>query len=605
MDYSPFQPSPNPVGSAPYTTLLASVLKGGNEAVADFLRGDSGAEAIGSNNWVVDGTRTASGKPLLANDPHLGTHVPSTWYLAHISAPDFDVIGATLPGTPAVALGRNRFIAWGATNVAADVEDLYVERLNDTGTAVEWRGAMTPITTISETIAIRGSQPLQWTVRVTPHGPLVSDAINANEAAAVRPNNAPRPPPREPLAFRWTALDPDDSTLAAFLQLNEARNWEQFTRALRSFVVPSQNFVYADVDGHIGYYAPGRIPIRAGGDGSRPVEGWTGAAEWTGWVPFDELPHLYDPPGHMIVTANNRPAPADYRYHLGFEWTEPYRAQRITDLLQNATRLTPDDFARIQADTISLHARALLPLLLSHVRPEAADARHAVDLLRQWDGSSAPGSAAAAIFQEWFYRLVPVIAGDELGPLVTESYRSRYSFVSRFLARTLTDPQAAKWCDDVASRQVESCDEAVTAALTRGLADLSARLGSDMSRWRWDAVHPAVFPHSGLDALQAIRPFLSRSVPNGGDWATVNVGPVDAEHAFEQHTVPGYREIVDLSPANDSRFMIDVGQSGLQMSPHYDDYLENWRAVRHRKMRMERADIERSAIGRLRLVPEN
>jgi penicillin amidase len=589
----------------PTTSALASALSQGIPAVTDFLLGGGRTEALGSNNWVVDGTLTASGKPLLANDPHLGTHVPSTWYLAHLSAPGFDVIGATLPGAPAVALGRNRSIAWGATNVAADVEDLYREHLDEAGTSVEFRGAKSPVVRIPEIIRIRGGQAVQLTVRVTPHGPLVSDWINASNAALVVPPGAQKPPPVEPLAFRWTALDSDDSTLVSFLQLNEARNWEQFTEALRSFVVPSQNFVYADVDGHIGYYAPGRIPIRGSGDGSRPAEGWSGDSEWTGWVPFDQLPHLYDPPGHVIITANNRPGPADYPYHLGLEWVEPYRAQRVTDLLQGAAKLTPDDFARMQADTMSLHAKTLLPLLLARVHPQSAPDRQAVELLRSWDGDAKAASAAQAIFEEWFYVLVPIVVSDDLGPLSTENYRSRFSFVTRFLVHTLNDPKAAAWCDDLKTPRVETCDDAVTAALTRGVADLTRRLGADMARWRWDAVHRAVFPHSGLDALAAMRPFLSRSVPNGGDWSTVNVGPIDVDHPFEQRSVPGYREIIDLSPANDSRFLNDVGQSGHPMSTHYDDFLADWRAVKHRKMRMDRADVDRGAIGLLRLTPQN
>jgi penicillin amidase len=586
-----------------WSGALAASLSEGPGAVRDFLLGGTATEGLGSNNWVVDGTRTASGKPLLANDPHLGTHVPSTWYLAHMSAPDFEVIGATLPGAPAVALGRNRSIAWGATNVAADVEDLYRERLDESGTAVEFRGAKTPVIVIPETIHIRGARPVQLAVRVTPHGPLVSDAINATNASLVLPAGAPKPPPLEPLAFRWTALDNDDSTIVSFLQLNEARDWDQFTAALRSFDVPSQNFVYADVDGHIGYYAPGRIPIRSSGDGSRPAEGWSGEAEWTGWVPFDELPHLYDPPSHVIITANNRPAPAEYQYHLGLEWPEPYRAQRITDLLQDAAKLTPDDFARIQADTVSLHAKTLVPLLLAHVHPESKADRQAVELLRQWSGDAAAGSAAEAIFEEWFYLLVPIVVADDIGPLIKD-YRSRFSFATRFLMQTLNDPKAAAWCDDVKTPGVDTCDKAVTFALSRAVADLAGRLGGDMTRWRWGAVHRAVFPHSGLDALQALRPFLSRSVPNGGDWSTVNVGPVDVDHPFEQHSVPGYREIIDLSPANDSRFAIDVGQSGHPLSKHYDSFLADWQAVKHRKMRMDRAEIESSAIGRLRLTPQ-
>ena len=589
----------------PTSSALASALSDGIPAVRDFLLRGGTTEGLGSNNWVVDGTRTASGKPLLANDPHLSTHVPSTWYLAHVSAPDFDVIGATLPGAPAVALGRNRFIAWGATNVAADVEDLYREHLDAAGTSVEFQGAMTPVMTVPETIRIRGAPPVQLSVRITRHGPLVSDAINTNNASA-----APRPgvlkaAPVEPLAFRWTALDDDDSTIGSFLKLNEARNWNEFTEALRSFVVPSQNFVYADVDGHIGYYAPGRIPVRAGGDGSRPAEGWTGDAEWTGWVPFGELPHLFDPPTHEIITANNRPAPADYSYHLGLEWPEPYRAQRITDLLQGATKLTSGDFARMQADTLSLHAKALVPLFIAHAQPGGKPDRDAVELLRQWNADASADSPAEAIFEQWFYDLVPTIVGDDLGPLVTKDYRSRFSFATRFLVRTLTDPKAAAWCDDVKSPGVETCDDAVTVALGRAIAELTRRLGGDIGRWRWDAVHPAVFPHSGLDSLSALRPLLSRSVPNGGDWSTVNVGPIDVDHPFEQHSVPGYREIIDLSPANDSRFLTDVGQSGHPLSKHYDDFLPDWRTVKHRKMRMERSDIERGAIGRLRLTPQN
>jgi len=592
-------------GTHSTSAAWAAALSGGLPQASDFLRRGGSTEALGSNNWVVDGTLTASGKPLLANDPHLGTRVPSTWYLAHLSAPDFEIIGATLPGAPAVALGRNRFIAWGATNVAADVEDLYLERLDPAGTAAEFQGAIVPITTVPETITVRGADPVQLSVRFTRHGPLVSDAINANnQSAAARPG-IPKAAPVEPLAFRWTALDDDDSTLVSFLKLNEARNWSEFTDALRAFVVPSQNFVYADVDGHIGYYAPGHIPIRASGDGSRPAEGWTGAAEWTGWVPFDELPHLFDPPSHQIITANNRPAPADYRYHLGFEWPEPYRAQRITDLLQGATKLTSSDFARIQGDTVSLHAKALVPLFLAHARPHDKPQRDAVELLTGWNANASADSAGQAIFEQWFYELVPTIVGDDLGPLVTKDYRSRFSFATRFLIRTLTDPKAAAWCDDVKSPAVETCDDAVTTALGRAIAELTRRLGGDIGRWRWDAVHPAVFPHGGLDSLSTLRPLLSRSVPNGGDWSTINVGPVDVDRPFEQHTVPGYREIIDLSPANDSRFLTDVGQSGHPLSRHYDDFLPDWRAVKHRKMRMERADIDRGALGRLRLTPRN
>ena len=597
-------------GSATWSGALARSLSTGHPAVREFLLGSATSDALGSNNWVVDGTLTESGKPLLANDPHLGAQMPSLWYLAHVSAGDFDVIGATLPGAPAVAIGRNRFIAWGETNVAADVEDLFRERLDPTGKFAQFRGAQEPLQLITETIHVKGAASVQLQVRLTRHGPLVSDAINANNAELPR---GPRPAVLEPLAFRWTALDPQDTTIASFLGLNEARNWDDFTAALRDFVVPSQNFVYADVNGHIGYYAPGHIPIRAHGDGSLPADGWSGEAEWTGWVPFEELPHTYDPPEHFIVTANNRPAPPTYPHLIGLEWTEPYRAQRITDLLHQLGgskgparrgKLTPDDFAAIQADTFSLHADALLPLLLERVHQQSVSDEQAIAMLRGWNRDARGDSGAAALFQAWLLRLTPAIAGDELGPLATADYMGleRSSFVARFLANTLALPDSP-WCDDVRTPARETCDDAVLTALHAAVGDLTRQLGGDMTRWRWDAVHRAVFPHQGLDAVALLRPLLSRSIPHGGDWSTVNVGPVVANHPYDQHSIPGYREIVDLSPRNDSRFLDAVGESGHPLSRHYDDFLRDWQAVRHRRMRMERADIERGAIGHLRLTP--
>jgi penicillin amidase len=546
----------------------------------------------------VDGTLTASGKPLLANDPHLATRVPSLWYLAHLSAGDFDVIGATLPGAPAMAIGRNRHIAWGETNMFADVEDLYRERLDPAGKNAEFAGALEPLRILDETIAVSGKAPVTVTVRITRHGPLVSDAINANNAES---DVTPKPLPIEPLAFRWTALDDQDDTVVAFLKINEATNWTDFTAALRSFVVPSQNFVYADVDGHIGYYAPGRVPIRASGDGSIPAEGWTGAMEWTGWIPFDGLPHAYDPPNHFIVTANNRPVPADYPHAIGLDYLEPFRAQRITDLIRQKNKLTPEDFRAIQADTFSSHAQALLPLLLRRVHASDTTDLQALALLRRWNYDARGDRAEPAIFEAWFVGLARSLIVDELGRPLTDVYERRFTFVHRFLTQTLTAGDSA-WCNDVATPETETCDEAVTSALHDAVETLRRSLGDDVLQWRWEDVHRAVFPHA-LDSIGALRPLLSRSRPSAGDWSTVNVGAVAVDRPFLQTEVPGYRQIVDLSPANDSRFLDAVGQSGHFLSPHYADFLDDWRAVRHKPMRMDRARIEHGAIGHLTLTP--
>ena len=584
--------------SAAFSAALEAGLHEGLPAVADFLLKGGRVEALGSNNWVIDGTMSASGKPMLANDPHLGTKMPSLWYLAHVSAGDFEMAGATLPGAPAVALGRNRHIAWGATNVAADVEDLYLEHLDDSGKAAEFRGAFEPLRMVRETIGVKGAAPVVVDVRITRHGPLISDALNAINAASTA---AEKPAPLPPMAFRWTALDETDDTVAAFMRINAARNWTEFVDAMRAYTSPTQNFVYGDVDGHIGYFAPGHIPVRASGDGAMPVEGWTGEHEWTGWIPFDELPQAYDPPDHYIVTANHRPMPASYPYLIALEYPDPYRAQRITDLLSGRSKLTPDDFRAIQADTLSLHAARLVPALLAHLTQPSARVLDAAQRLRAWDFDARGDSAAEAIFQAWFLRLAPTIAGDELGTALN-GYRGRFSFVSRFVLG-LTQGGDAAWCDDVSTSAVESCDQTITRALELGLADLTTAMGDDMSRWRWDGVHRAVFPHQPLDSQKILRWFLSRSVPNGGDWSTVNVGPASADSPFDQVSVPGYRQVIDLSPANDSWFLDAVGQSGHFLSPFYDDALTEWQEVRLRKMRLSTADINDGAIGTLTLIP--
>jgi penicillin G amidase len=558
--------------------------------------------ALGSNNWVVDGTMTASGKPLLANDPHLDGQIPSLWYLAHLSAGDFDVIGATLPGAPAVVLGRNKFIAWGATNVMADVQDLYRERFDKTGTFAEFRGQAEPVKIVQEVIGVKGRPAVTLNVRITRHGPIISDAINANNLSSTPQGE--KPVFVEPLAFRWTALDPDDSSVTSFLRLNEARNWNEFTAALRDFVVPAQNFVYADVDGHIGYYAPAHYPIRAQGDGAEIADGWTGNAEWTGWVPFDQMPHAYDPPEHYIVTANNKPTPPGYSPAISGEFIDAYRAQRIIDRLRQTKALTPDDFASIQADTYSLHAKELLPILFARVHPTDARDAQAVQILKQWNFDARGDSAAAAIFQSWYYELPIAVLGDELGTRLTTDYLGldRNSIRSRFLIDSLKTKDNA-WCDDVRTPKKESCDDAVSLALHEAVERLARPLGDDMRTWRWDSVHRAIFAHSVFNTLPVLGRWLRREVGHGGDWSSVDVGSVFAARPFEQHSLPGYRDIIDLSPANDSRFLDAVGQSGHRLSPHYDDALALWAYHKYRKMRMNRTDIDNRALGHLRLTP--
>lgn len=594
----PVQPLQPVQPMTPWTSALAEALSG-HPSVRDLLLGGARVEGLGSNSWVVGGARTATGTPLLANDPHLATRIPSVWYLAHVSGGDLDVIGATLPGVPGIAIGRNRSIAWGLTNVAADVQDLYLERLDAEGRAAEFQGAFEPLRTITEVIVVQGQDPVDVTVRLSRHGPLISDAINANATAA---GGAATRAPLPPLALRWTALDDEDTTVLAFLGVNAADNWTEFTAALRHFVVPSQNVVYADVEGHIGYYAPGRIPVRAAGDGTRPLEGWTGGAEWTGWVPFEALPHVFDPPEGVIVAANNRPAAPPYPHLIGSDFPEPYRAQRIVDLIGARPGLTTVDVRVMQADTLSLHARTLLPLLLARVEGATDDERQAIDRLAAWNFDAHAGSPEAALFQAWFVALAPALIADEVGDAVLAGYEGRFSYVTRFLVRTLQADDRS-WCDDTRTEAPEACADIVSATFRAARDRVSGEMGRDMSVWRWDRLHRAVFPHQGLDAVGLLRPLLSRSAPGTGDWSTVNVGPTAADRPFEQRSVPSYRQVVDLSPANASGFLDAVGQSGHFLSPHYDDFLPDWTSVRYRAMRTSREAIDDGAIGTLRLVP--
>jgi penicillin G amidase len=559
-----------------------------------------GGGAVGSNNWVVDGAKSASGKPMLANDPHMGTSMPSLWYLAHLSGGDLDVIGATIPGLPGVVIGRNRSIAWGLTNLNPDVQDLFREHLDQSGRMVEFQGQMEPIEEITETIKVKGRPAIQHRVRITRHGPLISDALDMDTESQPTDQHSE---PAEPLALRWTALDPDDSTLEAFHGINEARDWDQFRDALRRYVAPAVNFVYADVAGHIGYYAPGRIPIRASGDGSLPAEGWSGANEWLDWVPFDELPHCYDPPEHFIVTANNRPMPPDYPHFLGRDWHPPFRAQRIADLLLAKERLTLDDFAAIQGDTLSLFSRAVLPGLLAQISPRDEIERRAIDLLRSWDGDARADSAAAALFQVWFAKLTPALLNAELDSKLIGRYQWFFSFVSRFLIDTVKQQPPAQPEGGDVSRQ-EAGANAVEQAFRDALAHVQAKLGGDMKTWRWDGLHVAVFPHLPFHQVRPLRRFFSRSIPHGGDWSTVNFGPYLFDGAFKQVLVAGYRQVVDLSNYNSGQFIQSSGQSGNPLSACYDDYLSDWCSVRYRSMRFDRAAVEYSHKAILWLKPD-
>ena len=364
------------------------------------------------------------------------------------------------------------------------------------------------LTVVEEVIRIKDvDEPLQYAARSTRHGPLISDVVGSAG---------------QPLALRWTALDAADTTLNAFLGAAYAGTWDQFRTALKDFVAPGQNIVFADNLGNIGYFGPGRIPIRAQGDGSVPVPGWDSKYEWTGYIPFEDLPQAYNPAAGFIVTANNRVVGDDYPYFIANDWAPPYRAQRITELLLqlagDSDKLTMDDMARIQGDQRSVQARELLPFLQA-VQPELPQEEQALAQLKAWDGTLAVDSVPATIYQAWFYQIGRVLFEDELRGDLYEQFAKRKHPV--YLATVLGDPRST-WCDNVLSVPREDCAAAAHEALVRALDQLEELAGSNMSNWQWGALHSTQFPHKPFSEVALLKPLFHRQIANGGDSYTIN-----------------------------------------------------------------------------------
>jgi len=552
-------------------------------------------EAAGSNNWVVSGERTVSGKPLLANDPHLGLTAPPVWYFAHLVAPGLDAIGATLPGVPAIVLGRNQRIAWGFTNTGPDVQDLYIEKLEDDGKYLTPDGPRTFETHV-ETIRVRGAEDVRLAVRTTRHGPVISEV--SRSAGEVTPRG-------HVLAFSWTALAVDDRTMQSALKLAQAGNWREFLTAAEDYQAPQQNMVYADVDGNIGFVAAGRVPVRKPENdlkGLAPAPGWLAKYDWDGTLPFGALPQLLNPRKGAVVTANNKIVPPDYAHFITSEWQPPYRANRIEAMLDAQPRHSIASFARMQADDASLAVRELLPYLKA-TQPRSEDARRALARIATWDGTMAKNLPEPLIVVAWWRELTRRIYADELGDAFRLNWRPRATFVANVLADR--DGQS-HWCDDVNTPASETCAEVLTDSLEAALADLRRRFGGDLQQWRWGAAHAAVHEHRPLGREKWLAPYFDIIVPSAGDAYTVNVGRSnffdDAEPFANRHSA-SLRAIYDLSNLEKSLFIHSGGQSGNPLSPDYAAFSDAWAKGEYIPMRTRRAAIEAGGVKRLVLKP--
>jgi penicillin amidase len=516
-------------------------------------------DAAVSNNWVVSGKRTASGKPLLANDPHLDASAPSIWYMVHLKAPGMNVAGVTAPGAPGVVIGHNDQIAWGMTNLGPDVQDLYVEKFDaQKPTFYATPAGLHEAEVRHEEIKVRknltgsfaDAETVPVDVTVTRHGPIILERNGAR------------------YALRWTALDADAGEFDAFYKLNRARDWDEFRSALADYKGPTQNFIYADTRGHIGYYGAGVIPIRKSGDGSVPYDGSTDAGEWTSYIPFDELPHVYDPPSGLIVTANARVVGRSYPHFLTHHWADPFRARRIYDLLKDKQRLTADDFRAVQGDVYSIGG--------------AAFAREAAKLLRQ-PGAIPAGldaekvAATAALLEAWDGRVTP----DSLAPplvgqmrvaffrrLLGEKYASQFNWGNFiFFDRAVVEHPAA-WLP----KEYKDYGELMRACLLDARTNLARRLGADDTQWTWGRNNPVSFPHPLASVPFFGQPFVVKPFPLAGSGtrvgATVDVG-----------ANVSMRLIADTSDWDKTQQGIGLGESGDPASPHWSDQLADWKAV--------------------------
>lgn len=572
------------------------------------------SSGIGSNSWVVSGRYTRTGKPLLANDPHLAPSAPSVWYQMglHCRTVDadcpFDVTGFTFAGVPGVIIGHNQRVSWGFTNLGPDVTDLYLEKVE--GHRYLYRGKWRPLKEHDEKIEVAGGGRKTITVRATRHGPLLSDVssdLSSVGANAAVPAGSPERGNGYAVALAWTALHPSRTGDAIFA-LDRAQNWTEFRGAARRFAVPSQNLVYADVDGNIGYQAPGRIPIRRNGrSGDYPAAGWLPRNDWTGrYVPFAALPNELNPASGVIVTANQAVTGPGYPYHLSDSWDRGYRAERIRRLLSSIGsrhKLTVGDMARIQNDTVNPAAPVLVRYLLRLPMPTRYY-RAGKKLLRHWDYTQPADSAAAAYFNVVWSNLLRLTFHDQLRPSLWPDGGQRWVGV---VSPLLADP-TNKWWDDVTTPgTTEDRDMILSQAMQDARDELTRRLSVDPKHWQWGRLHRLDLQNQSLgqSGHAVVRGLFNRDgIAIGGGSAAVDASEWDATLDYHATDVPSMRMVVDLANLDRSRWINLTGASGHAFDRHYTDQTRLWVSGKTLPWPSSRKAVHAATQQRLVLKPE-
>jgi penicillin amidase len=546
-------------------------------------------EAVGSNNWVVDGTKSATGKPLLANDPHLGIQMPSIWYemglhcVPKSDACPYNVTGYTFPGVPGIVIGHNDRIAWGVTNVGPDVQDLYVEKINPQNpNQYEYQGKWEELQVVDEPIKVKNVVSETLHVQITRHGPIMTPVL---------------PGVTQPLALQWTALRDRSRLFESVLMIDRAQNWNDFRAALRLWDVPSQNFVYADVDGNIGYQMPGNVPIRPTGDnGSVPVAGWTGTNEWSGYIPFDELPFVYNPPTHFVATANQAVVPPTYKYLIANDWAAPYRKQRIDDLLTAKDKLSVDDFKAIQGDVYSIPLAQFQKYVVA-LQPEGFLQERAMEQVKAWNGKLTTDNTGGTILEATYQQLLVNLFADKLGKDLFDEYKAQNDAHRRAVLALLDQPNSDWWGKD-------GRDAMLKKSFAEGVNWLGNQFGDAPTDWRWGRLHTATFSHP-LGSVQPLdRLFNAGPIAAPGGVNTVFATSFKVvDNRYDVSTVSSMRMIVDLSNLANSLQMHTTGQSGQPLNKHYSDMVLLWRDVQYAPMYFDRAALDQVKEGTLVLEP--
>lgn len=578
-------------------------------------------DGIGSNSWAVSGELTDTGMPYLANDPHLGIQMPSIWYQVGLHCVEksdecpFEVTGFSFAGVPGVVIGHNDKIAWGFTNVGPDVMDLYVERVNpENPNQYEVNGEWVDFETYEETIEIVGGEPVTITVKKTRHGPVISELYgplmnegNPDDAEFIpfKDRAGVDLPEQYVIALQWTALTPS-TPFEAIWGFNKAQNWDEFREAARGFHVPAQNLIYADVEGNIGYQMPGDIPIRKNGDGTLPVPGWTDDYEWTGFIPFEELPYAFNPEEGYIVTANNRCQPWDYPYLITKDWDYGFRANRIVEMIESAPgKIDKSYIQQMHGDSFDSNAEIFVPLLLGMDFKFAKETEAiAFDTLRNWDYQDRIDSTAAAVFNAFWRAFVQNTFNDEMPE---ERYfpdgGSRWNEIMRQMVK---DPNDPFWDDKSTPDMTETMQDIVTKSFSDGIVELEGIFGNDVEQWKWGEMHAATFRNStlGESGVSLIEDLLNRGpFPTGGGDSIVNATGWSVRDGYETNWLPSMRMVVDFSDLNASLTVHTTGQSGHAYHPHYDDMAPLWANVEYYPMWWEQESIVNDAEGYLKLVP--